>query len=561
MTQPTVEAAASATRRWWEQAVFYQVYVRSFADANGDGVGDLDGIREHLDHLVDLGVDGVWLTPFYRSPMVDHGYDVADPRDVDPLFGDLAAFDRLVAALHQRGLRLTVDLVPNHVSDQHPWFQAALAAKPGSPERARFIFRDGRGPDGSLPPNNWPSVFGGPAWTRVPDGQWYLHIFATEQPDLNWDSPEVAADLERTLRFWLDRGVDGFRIDVAMGLAKPAGLPDLPNEVLERIHRAGGGSVYGDLRFDADEVHTHLRAIRKVLEGYSGPQRMAVGEVWVATDERRARYVRPDELHLAFNFTLTRCPWELAAVRKAVDDSLAAMAAVGAPTTWTLSNHDVGRQVTRYGGGALGRRRARAAILLELALPGVVYLYQGEELGLEDVDLPPEAMQDPMWKRSNRQRSRDGCRVPLPWSGEHPPYGFCPPGVRPWLPMPEGWAELTVAAQRQDPSSMLALYREALRLRRTAWNSEPATLEWVSGPSDASAPGAAGSGPAQDVLIFRRGALECWVNFGPEPVPLPDPASGAEVLLVSLAGAERELPADAAAWVRQRVATRDRQRG
>jgi alpha-glucosidase len=543
------ETATPAKRRWWEQAVFYEVYVRSFADADGDGVGDLEGIRQHLDHLEDLGVDGVWLTPFYRSPMVDHGYDVADPRDVDPLFGDLAAFDRLVAALHERGLRLTVDLVPNHVSDQHPWFQAALRAKPGSPERARFIFRDGRGPDGVLPPNNWPSVFGGPAWTRVPDGQWYLHLFAAEQPDLNWENPEVAADLERTLRFWLDRGVDGFRIDVAMGLAKPLGLPDMPNEVLEAI-RSQGTEVAGDVRFDADEVHTHMQAIRTVLDGYD--ERMAVGEVWVPGDERRARYVRPGELHLAFNFTLTRCPWELAALRKAVDDSLAAMAAVKAPTTWTLSNHDVGRQVTRYGGGELGRRRARAAILVELALPGVVYLYQGEELGLEDVDLPPAAMQDPMWRRTNGQRSRDGCRVPLPWSGEQPPYGFCPPGVRPWLPMPEGWADFTVAAQRRDPASMLALYREALRLRRKLLDAEPPTLEWLPPPAGS------GAGAAQDVLVFRRGALECWVNFGSSPVPLPGAASGAEVLLASVApeagpDGQVALPADAAAWLRRRA--------
>jgi len=529
--------ATTATRRWWEQAVFYQVYVRSFADASGDGVGDLDGLREHLDHLVDLGVDGVWLTPFYRSPMVDHGYDVADPRDVDPLFGDLAAFDRLVAALHDRGLRLTVDVVPNHVSDQHPWFQAALAAGPGSPERARFHFADGRGPDGGLPPNNWPSVFGGRAWTRVPDGQWYLHLFAAEQPDLNWEHPDVPADLERTLRFWLDRGVDGFRIDVAMALAKPRGLPDLPAEVLERllVHTP---EVHGDLRFDDDEVHTHMRAIRSVLEGY--PERMAVGEIWVPTDQRRALYVRPDELHLAFNFSLTSCPWELAAVRKAVDGSLAAMAEVGAPTTWTLSNHDVGRQVTRYGGGEVGTRRARAAILLELALPGVVYLYQGEELGLGDVDLPPEAIQDPQWRRSGgRQRSRDGCRVPLPWSGAHPPYGFSPAGVRPWLPMPEGWAPLTVAAERRDPASMLALYREALRLRRAVLDAEPTTLEWVEAP------------PGQDVLVFRRGAVECWVNFGPGPAPLPGAGSGAEVLLSSVPPRDGSLPADAAAWVRR----------
>jgi alpha-glucosidase len=529
---PTVtgDPATGIVPPWWSRAVFYQVYVRSFADSDGDGIGDLDGLRAHLDHLVDLGVDALWLNPIYRSPMADHGYDVADPRDIDPMFGGLAAFDRLIPALKERGIKLTMDLVPNHVSDQHPWFQAALSAGPGSPERARFHFADGLGPDGSQPPNNWPSIFGGPAWTRVPDGQWYLHLFAPEQPDLNWAHPDVVADLVETLRFWLDRGVDGFRIDVAMGMAKPAGLPDLPEPHLLEIAELGHEAPH-DTRFDNDEVHAYHRIVRSVLDSYD--DRMAVGEVWVSSDERRALYVRPDELHLAFNFSLTTCPWDATELRATIDSSLAAMAGVGAPTTWTLSNHDVSRQVTRYGGGEPGVRRARAAIVLELALPGVVYLYNGEELGLGDVDLPDWALQDPVWERSGRtRRGRDGCRVPLPWSGGRPPYGFAPEGATTWLPMPDGWAGLTVAAQRDDPDSMLSLYRNGLALRRTTIDPET-PLAWRDAP-----PGC---------VAFRRGDLECWVNVSAEPVPLPP----GDVVLASTP-LDGPLPPDAAAWIRVR---------
>ncbi|NUT49949.1 MAG: alpha-amylase, partial [Saccharothrix sp.] len=321
---------------WWRDAVFYQVYVRSFADSNGDGVGDLDGIRSRLGYLELLGVDALWLTPFFTSPMADHGYDVADPRDVDPLFGDLAAFDRLVAEAHRHNLRVTIDLVPNHTSDRHAWFQAALRAGPGSVERDRYVFRDGGGFDGSVPPNNWPSQFGGPAWTRVPDGQWYLHLFTPEQPDLNWDNPEVAADLARTLRFWLDRGVDGFRIDVAHGMAKPYGLPNIDPRA-----QLGAGVMHDnslDPRFDNDEVHEVHRMIRKVIDEYPG--RMAVGEIWVADDARFARYVRPDELHLGFNFRLVEAPFDADAVRSAIEHSLGAVRGLDTPPTWTLTNHD-----------------------------------------------------------------------------------------------------------------------------------------------------------------------------------------------------------------------------
>ena len=398
-----------ARPEWWADAVFYQLYPRSFLDSNGDGVGDLDGITSRLDYLSALGVDALWLNPVMVSPMADHGYDVADPRDIDPLFGDLTALDRLIAAAHARGIRVTMDLVPNHVSSAHPWFLEALA---DPARRDRFIFRDGAG---DAPPNNWVSVFGGPAWTRVPDGQWYLHLFDSAQPDLNWEHPEVFEDVEKTLRFWLDRGVDGFRIDVAHGMAKPAGLPDMSladNELLRNKE--------GDPRFDNESVHDIHRFIRRVLDDY--PESVAVGEVWVHGNERFAKYLRPDELHLGFNFRLVQADFDSATVREAIDNSLAAAELADAVPTWTLSNHDVEREVTRYGGGAQGLARARAMALVMLALPGVAFVYNGEELGLPQVELPDEVLQDPVWERSGRtERGRDGCRVPLPWSGAAPP--------------------------------------------------------------------------------------------------------------------------------------------
>ncbi|HEX2263923.1 MAG TPA: glycoside hydrolase family 13 protein, partial [Pseudonocardiaceae bacterium] len=411
---------APENRAWWRDAVFYQVYIRSFADSSGDGVGDLDGVRSRLGYLELLGVDALWITPFFRSPMVDHGYDVSDPRDVDPLFGDLDAFDRLVTDAHQHGLRVTIDLVPNHTSDQHEWFKATVAAEPGSPERARYIFRDGSSFGGSRPPNNWTSTFGGPAWTQLPPannaaGQWYLHLFAPEQPDLNWENPEVIADFEQTLRFWLDRGVDGFRIDVAHGMAKPAGLPDMPQPI-----GACPGLLDTDIadpRFDADGVHDIHRMIRKVLDEYQA--RVAIGEIWVADDTAFARYIRPDELHMGFNFRLLHADFDADSLREAIEHSLLAVQNSPAPATWTISNHDTVRPVTRYGGGEVGLRRARAMALVQLALPGPAYLYNGDELGLPNVDLPDWALQDPVWQRSGRtERGRDGCRVPLPWEGD-----------------------------------------------------------------------------------------------------------------------------------------------
>jgi alpha-glucosidase len=521
---------------WWRDAIFYQVYVRSFADSDGDGVGDLEGIRSRLPYLADLGVDALWLNPFYPSPMADAGYDVADPRDVEPSFGTLAGFDRLVADAHERNIRVTIDLVPNHTSDQHEWFQAALTAAPRGAERARYHFEDGRGPGGDLPPNNWVSVFGGPAWTRVtgPDGnpgQWYLHLFAPEQPDLNWNNPEVHEDLERTLRFWLDRGVDGFRIDVAHGLAKPPGLPDMITiESADPV-------LYADLqpRFDNDEVHDVHRLIRKVLEEYPGT--MAVGEIWVQDVDRLRLYIRPDELHLAFNFEIVKARWNAAEMRAAIDDSLATVAGTPAPACWLWSNHDIVRYVSRFGEGLVGERRGRAAALLMLALPGVAYLYNGDELGMPAVELPDEVLADPTWERSGHTvRGRDASRIPMPWEPGEPPYGFSPPQsdgtpTQTWLPMPAGWSPLSVGAQRGVEGSMLELYRTGIALRR----SRPefgGGLTWL----DARA----------GCLSFRRDdGLVCVVNLTNAAVPLPE----GEPILTSVPLVDGALPGDAAAWL------------
>ncbi len=540
-TDPTTPPPPAPGREWWRDAVFYQIYVRSFADSNADGIGDLDGIRNKLDYLAGLGVHAIWITPFYTSPMADHGYDVADPRDVDPSFGDLAAFDRLISEAHARDIRVTVDLVPNHSSDEHAWFTEALRAAPGSTERDRYIFRDGRGPDGDEPPNNWPAVFGGPAWHRVTEtdgtpGQWYLHLFDPKQPDLNWENPEIWADLEETLRFWLDRGVDGFRIDVAHGMAKPAGLPDIDERSLALLD--GGGSAAEralldivDPRWDADGVHDIHRFIRKVLNDY--PEAMAVGEVWVTETERLRRYVRPDELHLAFDFRMVESRFRADELRTTIEAALATVDGTGAPTTWVLSNHDIVRHVTRYGGGLVGARRGRAAALLQLALPGVAYLYQGDELSLPSVEPPDEALTDPTWERSGHtQRGRDNCRIPIPWAAGEPPYGFSEGGAGSWLPMPAGWGPLAAGSQEGVAESTLSLYRQALKLRREH-DGFHGGLTFQDAP--------------HGCLTFRRdGGLTCFVNTTNTAVPLP----AGEPLLTSVPlTAEGQLPGDATAWL------------
>jgi alpha-glucosidase len=530
--------SGAADAQWWRDAVIYQIYVRSFADSDGDGVGDLPGIRSRLPHVRELGVDAIWLNPFYPSPQADAGYDVTDYRDVDPMFGTLTDLDELVHDAHQSGLRVIVDLVPNHTSSEHAWFRAALAAAPGSPERARYIFRDGRGAGGDAPPNDWGSNFGGRGWTRVtePDGtpgQWYLHLFTPEQPDLDWTNHEVRAEFESILRFWLDRGVDGFRIDVAHGLAKDPEMPDLAGS-----YDVSGPALEGHPHWDQDEVHDVYRGWRRVIDSYPG-DRTFVAEVWVQSPERLALYLRPDELHTAFNFSFLLAPWDADGLRTAIDQSMGALAEVGAPPTWVLSNHDVVRHVTRYGGGELGLRRARAAALLMFALPGGAYVYQGEELGLPEVtDLPDEARQDPTFLRTGgAEGGRDGCRIPMPWSGREPPFGFGPSGDT-WLPQPAEWAELTVERQASDPSSMLMLYRTALRLRRELPALGDGQLAWLE------------AGP--DVLAFRREpGFVCVVNLGDKPADVPEGLlpNGAVVALASgPIDADGRVPGTAAVW-------------
>jgi alpha-glucosidase len=528
---------------WWKDAVFYQVYIRSFADSDGDGLGDLPGLTSRLPYLRDLGVDAVWITPFYPSPQHDAGYDVSDYVDVDPRFGSLADADTLLAKAHSLGLKVVVDLVPNHTSSEHVWFRAALASEPGSPERARYLFRKGKGRGGVNPPNNWQSVFGGPAWTRVPDGEWYLHLFDTTQPDLDWRHPEVPAMFEDVLRFWLDRGVDGFRVDVAHGLFKVESLRDQrdldtpPAPAAQQARAAEQGAVgslvpqhLGDEpMWDQPEVHDVYRAWHRILAEYDG-DRMGVAEAWTQTPESMARYVRPDELQQAFNFSWLLAPWSASAFVDVITGSLAAVAPVGAVPTWVLSNHDVIRHPTRYGGGPVGVARARAATLAMLALPGSSYLYQGEELGLEEIDVPPESRQDPAWFRTGKP-GRDGCRVPLPWRGTRAPYGFSSSGVEPWLPQPDDWAPLTVAAQKKDPDSTWAFYRTALRARRHfSGLAEP--VELVVGRTT--------------VLEFRRGPLTVVCNCGRRPVRLP---KGEVVVASGPLDDGGLLPPDTAVWL------------
>jgi alpha-glucosidase len=538
---------ATDSAPWWRSAVIYQIYIRSFADGDGDGVGDIAGIRSRLPYLRDLGVDAIWITPWYPSPMVDAGYDVADYTGIDPRFGTVAEAETLIGEAHEHGLRVVLDIVPNHTSDRHAWFEAALAAGPGSAERDRYVFRPGKGPDGALPPNDWRAMFGGSAWTRVPDGEWYLHLFAEAQPDLNWENTEVRRDFEKILAFWFDRGVDGFRIDVAHGLIKQEGLPDAgeAGDVLEPTKREDHP------HWDRDGVHEIFREWRAVADRYDG-DRAFTAEAWVSGPKRLARYVRPDELQTAFNFDYLRAPWDAARLREVIDTSLDALGAVGAPATWVLSNHDVVRHVTRYGRPhtegrgpradesepldlALGVRRARAAALLMLALPGGAYVYQGEELGLAEVeDIPEEFLQDPVWERSGHtSRGRDGCRVPLPWSGDAPPFGFGPDGAATWLPQPASWKDLTVEAESGDPGSMLTLYRAALRLRRDHPALGEGTLRWHETPAG--------------VLAFSRTpGLVCAVNFSAAPYALP---AHRDVLLASGPIEGGVLPQDTAVWL------------
>ena len=569
----------TAPTQWWRHAVVYQIYPRSFADGNSDGVGDLRGIIDRLDYLVALGVDAIWLGPVLVSPQADHGYDVADYRDIDPLFGTLADFDELIAAAHTRGLRIIMDFVPNHTSTAHPWFRAAVAAGPDTPERDRYLFRHGRGVEGVAPPNNWRSVFGGSSWTRVIEsdgapGQWYYHLFDSAQPDLNWRNPEVVAEFTDVLRFWLDRGVDGFRIDVSDALIKDPSFPDTPD----------GYPVID--KGDASGVHQIYRLFRVVLNEFDG-ERMAVIETG-ADPETVALFLRPDEMHLAFNLAFAHCPWEAGAIRCAIDGALAANAAVVAPTTWVTDNHDIPRSVTRYAGDAaaaqhsgtyvprgqqpagagvdlaLGRRRHRAMTLLLLALPGTAYLYNGQELGLPNVDdLPDDVLTDPVWERSGHtERGRDGCRIPLPWDGTVPPYGFSG-NPDTWLPMPQNWDDLTVAAQQSDSRSMWQFYRRALELRKRHralgtgrlqwWESYPGLLMFSLTDRDS---GTDTEHPEVASLAERtlHNGVVIAVNVTSGTLALPPKCAGWRILLASDPDLDTEdltrgLPPDTGVWL------------
>ena len=515
---------------WWQSAVVYQVYPRSFADSNGDGIGDLAGLRSRLPYLAWLGVDALWINPHYPSGGADGGYDVVDYRAVDPDYGDVADLEALVADARRLGLRVVLDVVPNHTSDRHRWFQAALA-DPDCPEAARYHFA----PPSAEPPNNWQSLFGGPAWSRTPDGRWYLHLFAPEQPDLNWRDPAVAADFERTLRFWLDRGVDGFRVDVAYGLYKDAGLRDNPGSYSPTLFGHGPEQA---MTWNQPEVHDVWRSWRAICDEY--PDTMLVGEVCLADLEQVALYSRPDEMHQSLSFRLLKSPWDTASFADAVQSALQAFSGVGAPVSWVLGNHDKERQVTRFGGGAVGTDRARAAALLVLALPGSAYLYAGDELGLPQATVPDEAKRDPIFLRSGGARAgRDGCRVPMPWN-DSAGVGFSPDGSAPsWLPVPADWSEYAVSRQARDGGSMLTLYRRALALRA----AHPA---FGAGTATVSTDG--------DVLTVRcetaTGAVRCVVNMGTGTVLVGGAGSLllASTTRVRHAGGSIALPADSAVW-------------
>ena len=485
---------------WWRQAVVYQVYPRSFQDTTGSGLGDINGITGRIPYLRQLGVDAIWLSPFYPSELADGGYDVADYRDVDPKLGSMDDFDRLAAAAHAADIKVVVDIVPNHSSHLHPWFRQALADGPGSPARDRYIFRDGKGPNGDEPPTRWQNHFGGPAWTRVDDGQWYLHMFAKEQPDWNWRNPDVRADFLETLRFWCDHGVDGFRIDVAHGLAKDLDRDDLDDYVVMSTNDMPADGSHPVL--DRDEVHDIYREWRREVFNRYDPPRFAVAEAWVRP-ERQYLYASPDELGQVFNFEFAKKDWIRDDMHLAIEEGLESAERSGSSATWVMSNHDVIRHASRYGlpqvpalshhqlakdwllrdgttyeeNRELGAKRARAAILMELALPGSTYIYQGEELGLPEVaDIPWDELEDPTAFNSVREqieKGRDGCRVPLPWVAADAPklddpddefghdgsFGFSPAGAEhdPHLPQPKWYKDFAVDVEDADPNSMLNL--------------------------------------------------------------------------------------------------------
>lgn len=584
MMQQEIDTADPAL--WWKQAVVYQVYPRSFKDSRGSGLGSIAGVTEKIDYLAELGVDAIWLSPFYPSQLADGGYDVDDYRNVDPKLGTMDDFDELARAAHERNIKVVVDIVPNHSSNLHEWFKAALDAAPGSPERDRYIFRDGKGPNGDQPPTDWIASFGGPAWTRVPDGQWYLHMFTKEQPDWNWRNPEVRADFIKTLRFWLDHGADGFRVDVAHGLAKDLDRDDLESyKVCEHVLPSDGSHPL----YDRDEVHDIYREWRKVFNEYNPPA-FAVAEAWVNPD-RQHLYASTEELGQVFNFEFAKKDWIRDDMHLAIEEGLESAERSGSSATWVMSNHDVPRHVSRYGlpqvpaashhqlakdwlvrDGAsyvenreLGTKRARAAILMELALPGSTYIYQGEELGLPEVaDIPWNKLEDPTAFNSVREQTekgRDGCRVPLPWIAADAPklddpddefghdgsFGFSPAGAEhdPHLPQPKWYKDFAVDVEDVDPNSMLNLYRKALSLRHNLMPQDT-ELQWLDEdrPSDVR-DGA--DGQRGGVIAYRRSnGWASVTNFGEQPVELPQ---GEVILASGELTADGRLPQDTTVWL------------
>lgn len=523
--ESTVLHKSIKSPEWWRTAVIYQIYPRSFADGNGDGIGDLVGTTARLESLKSLGIDAIWFSPFFKSPQKDAGYDVADYKTIDPLFGSNEEFYELLAKAHSLGLRIIVDIVPNHSSDQHELFQAALKAAPGSPEREIYIFRDGKGANGELPPNNWESVFGGNAWTRTtnPDGtpgQWYLHIFDSSQPDFNWENPKVTELFEDILSFWLDKGVDGFRIDVAHGLVKEVGLPDV---------QAGATHVVDQTEhpfWGQEGVHEIIRGWRRLLNRYD--DRAMCAEAWVLPLSRMAKWVREDEYHQTFNFGYLETPWERNALEKVVTESLKEFGKVGAPSTWVLSNHDTIRHTSKYGvpsiplhgqgigpdneqpDEAIGLRKARAASAFMLGLPGGAYIYQGEELGLpEHTMLEGKYRQDPIWFRTNGEIvGRDGCRVPLPWEANGgPSFGFNTTG-KSWLPAPASFKRYARDVQEGVAGSTLELYKRLIKERK---EFALGSGEFRFAPEYSS----------DSTLAYINNGVLVISNFGPDSVNVP----------------------------------------
>lgn len=543
---PLENQDATTGHHWWRNSVVYQVYIRSFADGNGDGTGDLAGLRSRLDYLRDLGIDAIWVNPWYSSPLRDGGYDVSDYREINEQFGTLSEAEAFIAEAHERDIKVIVDLVPNHTSDAHAWFQQALAAGPGSPERERYMFRPGKGPDGSQPPSDWKAVFGGPAWEQLPDGDWYLHLFDVSQPDLNWEHAEVRSEFEEIFKFWLDRGVDGFRVDVAHGMVKDTTFPDtggVVQQLLDSEHPTDHP------HWDRDGVHEINREWRRVLDSY--PDTMMVAEAWVHS-ERLPLYLRPDEYHQSFNFDLLEARWDAATFRSTITRAIDATEAVNATSTWVLANHDVMRPATRYGlppetkwrkwladgphdslNAELGEQRARAAALITLGLPGANYIYQGEELGLPEVwDLPPEVLDDPVWERSGHtEKGRDGCRVPLPWTPDGPAFGFG--DADPWLPQPDWFGQYSAATQAGDPNSTLSLYTKTLALRKSLLGDDESITMLDLG---------------ENVLGFERAnGVQVITNMSGSPISLGQ----GTVLISSQDVTDGMLGADCSAWIQR----------